>query len=286
MILLTGVTGKVGTHLLAQLSAFRHPTRLLVRDRTRLPEIMTDVEVVSGTFESEALDEALEGVTKALLLLSNSPRQADLECRFIDRAEAMGVRHVVKISAVGADPDSSAVLKRIHGEVEDYLRRSDLIHTIIRPNFFMQNLLTSAATIVSQGAFYLPMGTAQVGMVDGADVAAMALQVLTTSGHENKTYELSGPALMSFEQVAHVMSEVLERTVRYVDIPNDGFRDAMRNAGVDDWYVNAVGDLFALTKAGSSAFVSDDFERVVGRAPSTLAAYVAANRGLFTAENR
>lgn len=281
MILLTGVTGKVGAHLLAQLSAYGNPARLLVRDSSKLPRNLPGVEVVSGSFESAALDAALEGVSKALLLLSNSPSQAELERHFIDRAAAMGVGHVVKISAVGADPGSSALLKRIHGEVEAHLRNSPMAHTIIRPNFFMQNLLTSAATITTQDAFYLPMGTAQVGIVDAADVATMALKILSEPGHEDTSYELSGPALLSFADIARVMSEVFGKVIRYVDIPNTAFREAMRGAGVGSWYVDAVGDLFEVTKSGSSAFTTDDFERVVGRQPSTLASYLAANRSIF-----
>lgn len=281
MNLLTGVTGKVGAHLLDQLSAFDMQTRVLVRDPSKLPSDLPQLDVITGSLDSPDLDIALQNVDKALILLSNSPQQKELECHFINRAKAAGVRHIVKISAIGADANADAILKQIHGEIEDHLVNCGVTYTIIRPNFFMQNLLTSAGTIAQQSAFYMPMGEAQVGIVDAADVASMALQVLSTPGHENKTYELSGPSLLTFAEIAQVMSKVLGREISYVDIPNASLREAMRNVGVDNWHVSAVGELFELTKSGASASVSNSFEQVVGRRPTSLETYLEANRAAY-----
>ena len=122
------------------------------------------MNVIQGDMtDADALAQAMTGVTRACLVMANGKAQLEAETAFVDAAKTAGVEHVVKLSAIGADSQSSAVLKRIHGDSENYLRKSGLGYSIVRPNFFMTNLLMAAPTIKQDDAMYWPMADAEVG---------------------------------------------------------------------------------------------------------------------------
>ncbi len=272
MILFTGLTGAVGTEIIKLLPEYGIPARGLVRNLDRAEAIrQAGVEVVGGDLEDrDVVNAALRGCDRAFLLMANSRQQLELEKGFVDAAVKAGIGHIVKMSANGADSNSTALLKRYHGEAEQYIRESGLRYTLIRPNFFMQNMLHMAGSIVEEDKFYMPMRDGQVGIIDVRDVARFILDVLTKPGHEDKTYEITGPELVSFHDIADQLSEVMGREIRYVDQPAAEFKQSLLQWVPDDWYVETVSELFELIAQGSGALLNDEYIRVTGRAPTTL----------------
>lgn len=276
MILITGTTGTTGRPLVEHVIAADIPARAIVRDPGQADKLRArGLQVVTGDLRDEAvLAAALMGVERAFLLTANSDGQAALEIRFIDAAVTAGVAHVVKLSAIGADSGSPAVLKRYHGRAEDHLRAAPLAHTIVQANFFMDNLLHSAPAIARDGAFALPLGSGRVGAIDVRDVAEAAFTVLTRPGHENRSYVITGPEVLSFGEMAAILSDELGREIRYIDMPAEEFRALMIGLGQNAWYVDATLQLFALIREDRNAAVTETFTAVTGRPPRAFRQFV------------
>ena len=272
MILFTGLTGAIGTEIVKLLPEFGIQARGLVRDPAKADLIgAAGVEVIPGDLgDPVTVKEALQGCDKAFLLMANSRDQLDLEKGFVDAARASGVRRLVKMSANGACSNSTSLLKRYHGNSEQHIRESGLSYTLVRPNYFMQNMFHVAASIVEHDKYFMPMRDGQVGIIDVRDVARFILTVLTRPGHENKTYEITGPELVSFHDIAGQLSEVMGREIRYVDVPAEDFKESLSQWVPDDWYVETVSDMFKLTAQGRGALLNDIYSQVTGRAPTTL----------------
>ena len=272
MILFTGLTGAVGTEIVKLLPEYGIRARGLIRKPEQAQTLQAaGVEIALGSLEDEAaLSAALQGCEQAFLLMANCREQLDLEKNFVDLAHRTGVQHIVKMSANGAGADSSALLKRYHGESEDHIRRSGLAYTLVRPNFFMQNLLHVAASIVEQDKIILPMRAGKVGIIDVRDVAHFVLALLARPGQENKTCEITGPELLSFQQIAAQLSAVMGREIGYVDVPPAEFKQSLLQWVPDQWYVETVSELFELIAQGSGALLNDEYTRATGRTPTTL----------------
>jgi uncharacterized protein YbjT (DUF2867 family) len=260
------------------------PVRAILRDPDKVKDIsMPQIEIVQGDFENEAsLESALKGVDKAFMLMPNIKEQLDNEKRFIDVAKKTGVSHVVKLSAAGADANSPAVLKSYHGQSEEYIAQSGIAYTCVRPNFYMHNMLQSAASVVAEDKFYLPMGSGRTGVVDVQDVAEFIAEILTGSGYEGQTYDVTGPEILSFADLARQMSEVLGRQITYVDIPPGEFGAQLSKWGTSDWIVDAVGALFALIAKDEAAKMSETFEQICSKPPRSFRQFVEEHAALFS----
>src|SRR5262249_22737832 len=157
-ILVTGATGTVGGETLKRLVALGAPVRALVRNRAKAAAIETlGVEIAEGDLGNRKHSMPRSTAQRALLVSAPDPRQAELQNNLIDAAKRAGIRHIVKISAAGAAPDSLVSFLRWHAATEEYLSQSGVSFTILRPNFFMQNMLTFAKSIASEGKFYASM---------------------------------------------------------------------------------------------------------------------------------
>jgi len=272
MILVTGATGNNGSAAVARLAALGAPVRALARDAARAAgRLPAGVEVVEGDLaEAETLARALDGCDHLYLILPVHERALEYVGRAVDAARAAGVQHVVRLSAAGADPEAPLTLLRQHGSADRLLTDSGLGWTILRPGSFFQNLLMSAGFIRDAGEFYLPMRDARLAMIDTRDVADVAARTLTAPGHMGKSYHLTGPEAVSYQQVAEHLSELLGRPIHYVDVPPQAFLEGMLDSGVPRWDAEAISELFALVAGSGVQDVSDVVENVLGRPPRGL----------------
>jgi len=279
MILLTGATGQTGSAAADALIKGGAILRALVRDTAKAKHLAdAGVELVQGDMaDRNALDKALDGIDKALLIPANSEKQSTIEKGFIDAALAAGVGHVVKLSSIAATPNTPLTIPRMHGEAETHLRASGMQWTMIRPNSFMQNLIP---TIRNQEQFFLPCGDGKVSFVDVRDIGAVLAAVLTLNGHENKSYDLTGPESLSFADVAEKVSAATGRQVTYVDAPPDAFREKLAEY-IGTWRAAAVTEMLVDTATGSLDRSSDGVKRVLGREPISLEQFLQAHVTAF-----
>jgi uncharacterized protein YbjT (DUF2867 family) len=104
-ILVPGATGNVGSRMVQEVREIGVPVRAFVRDPAKAAAMLgDDVELAVGDFDDPgSIQAALDGVDGVFLACSNQPRQVEYEKRVIDAAEEMGVRRIVKLSALGAE---------------------------------------------------------------------------------------------------------------------------------------------------------------------------------------
>jgi uncharacterized protein YbjT (DUF2867 family) len=283
VILITGATGNNGKELIRQLTAMGQRVRALVRKPAEAAKLDgPNLEVATGDFEHpETLEAALQGVEKAFLLTPVAERFVQWQKDFIEAAQRAKIRHLVKFSGMGADPHTASELLRLHAETDNLLRRSGVPFTILQPNSFYQNMLWSANTIKAQGVFYLPFKDAAQSTVDIRDISAVAAMVLTTSGHEGKAYVITGPAALTYQQVAEKLSSILDRKIQYVDVKISAAADGMRKSGMPGWNVRVLSDLNAYFATGAAANVTDAIPTLLGRPATSFEQFVKDYRAAF-----
>lgn len=284
MILVTGATGKIGGETAKQLVARGARLRALVRDEAKAAKLKAaGVELVVGEIgDAKIVKRALEGAEKAFLLLPNGEQQEADEKRFTDLCVAAGVKQLVKMSSMEAVASAETPIPRAHWAVEEHIRASGLAWTMVKPNFFMQNLLGSARSIKEHGRFSLPMGEGTTGMADARDIGAVCAEVLTARGHTGKSYEITGPEVLTFHDVAGRFSEVLGRKVEYVPMPMSEFRERMANV-LKPWHLNAVCALFQEIADIGLDHTTDTFRKLMGREPISLRQFIRDHVALFSA---
>ena len=280
MILVLGSTGTTGRNVARHLVGAGVRPRLLVRSRDKAAEFEGKAEIVQGDLEKpESLAAAMKGVEK-MFLVSAGPRGADLEIQAVDIAKRAGVKHVVKLSVIGAE-SPVLVFSKWHARSEKHLMGSGLKWTMVRPGNFMSNALMWADTVRSQGSFYQPTGAGRWAAVDPADIGAVAAKALTGPGHEGKAHTLTGPESLSAAQYAEKLSSVLEKPVKFVDVPPEAARDNLLRGGMPPAYVDALLDLLAHMKSGKLDVVTDTIEKVTGKKPGTFEAWARRNAAAF-----
>lgn len=146
----------------------------------------------------------------------------------------------------------------------------------------MQNLL-GLAGMVKGGTIYQPAGDAKAGFVDTADIAAVAVEALTEPGHEGKAYEITGPELLSYHDIARTISDVIQKPVGYQDIPPAAAREAMLGMGMSAWQVDGINELMDQMRGGEYARLTSAVSDVGKKDPNRLADFVRQHAGAFKA---
>ncbi|MBC7911568.1 MAG: SDR family oxidoreductase [Pyrinomonadaceae bacterium] len=274
-ILVTGATGTIGSFLVDRLAALGAQMEVLVRSRQQAETFAArGIASFIGDFaHKETLAPALVGVGKLFLLSAANPQQVEWQGNMIEAARRAGVPHIIKLSASCAGPFPHLPIKRWHYETEEQLKESGVPYTFLRPNCFMQNSLHWARTIREKGLFYLPVGDARVSQVDARDIAAVAAAVLTGSGHESQTYEITGSEAITFEEVAEHLSAALGKKVRYARTTFDESRQHMLEYGMEEWLAAAVTQTYHLMSEGGSQHVTDNVSQLTGNDPITFAQF-------------
>ena len=276
MILVTGATGNVGAPLSAMLAERGLPLRVLVRDPSRAPQ---RAEVAVGDLTDPAsLDRAFSGIDTLVLI---SPAVPDQEIAAIDAAVRAGVTHVVKATSK-ASTDSPVERRRGQARIEDHLAATPIPHTLLRSNAYMQNLLALAPQVKASDGFVMSSADGEVGMVDAHDVAAVAAVIAADPApHAGATYWPTGPALVSYGDVAATLSKVLGRPIEYRRTSTDEHREAMIQAGIPDTVATSNAQAFGLIATGDAAWLTDDVSNVTGVSPRSLHAFLEQRQTAF-----
>lgn len=262
-LLITGATGTVSSELLRALPATAG-VRVLVRDLERAPK---GVEVAVGDLElPETLTDAFAGVETLWLLTAMGPTAPHAASNALWAARQAGVRHVVRLSAIGAGHDAPTRNGRLHALSEIELAASGLGWTVIRPAFFMQNLFGS----VNGGTLYGPTGEGKFGLIDVRDVAAFAARVLADPGsHQGRTYTLTGPESISLREAAERIG------VGYQPVRPEDALQAMLQAGLPEWDAAVNVEYARAYAAGWADYTTGDFAEVMGHPARTFEKFAA-----------
>ncbi|MEN3276539.1 MAG: hypothetical protein V7631_2329 [Massilia sp.] len=275
MILLTGATGTIGRATMAALRAANAAFKVAARNPAQLQAL----GVPGVAFDWDQLDSylpALQGVDRLFLLTPNSERQAGYILQAVAAARRAGVRHIVRVSVMGADAEPGIILGRQHVAAEREIRASGIGWTILRPTFFMDNFVRYYGVDPHQDSqVYLPNGDGKAAWVDPADVGEVAARVLCTDSGAGSVIDLTGPELLSTAEVLSVLSSELGHRYTYVDVSEQAAREAMEKTGMPAWLVDAFLELHALVRQGHAATLASGVQQVLGRPPRSMREWAA-----------
>lgn len=271
-VLVIGATGTVGSALVDRLLSKGVHVRALVHEESRADRLtQKGVEVRAGDLNNpDSLHPAFDGIGKVYLLTPNGPAAVAQAGAAIDAARTAGVDHIVRQSGYGS---ARSRIIQDHLVIDAGLSISQVPYTLLRPTFFMQNVMMAAQTVASDGVIYMPFKQGRVGMIDVRDIADVAADVLTTDGHEGKSYVLTGPASISFHDVADALQAELGKKVSYVDVPPEAGRTAIAGMGIPEWVADGYIELFSDFAENWGNHVSADFQLVTGKPGRTIAEF-------------
>jgi uncharacterized protein YbjT (DUF2867 family) len=273
-ILVTGATGNTGKPVFELLSSVEG-IEVIGASRSGDNEGSNAGKLVRFDYtDRQTIKAALEGVDKVFLVTPFVLGMLEMEKTVIDEIKNSGIKHVVKLSVAGADAENGITFGKLHRELEKEIEQSGITYTHLRPMSFMQNYANFMSyTIQTQSAFYLPLGEGKVSVVDVRDIAAVALKVFTEKGHEGQAYTLTGPQALSNYEIAEILSTVTGRKINYVDVSAEQARESMKGAGMPDWNIERMLELYHINKQGYTAQVTNDIEQVTGTRPRTFEQY-------------
>lgn len=143
----------------------------------------------------------------------------NLHKRLIDRAVSAGIGKTVRLSTEPANDADGLPLYEDHAEVDAYLQANGLEYVILRPHYFMQNIVEMHASYLqSNGMFAQYLGDARIPMVDTRDVTRAAFVGLTSDEFNREIHKITGPRAISYYDVAEAFSNALSKDIQYVSM--------------------------------------------------------------------
>ncbi|MCP2669917.1 NAD(P)H-binding protein [Maricaulaceae bacterium EIL42A08] len=258
LTLVLGGTGKTGRRVAERLKAKGHAVR--IGSRSALPSFDWDNE--------KGWDAALKDVTAAYITYTPDlamPGAADAIEAFAARAKRRGVKRLVLLSGRGEEEAQAC---------EQIVQNAGLEWTIVRASWFNQNFSEGAfVDMVLGGAITLPAGTQVEPFVDVDDIADVAVAALSQDGHHGQIYEVTGPRLMTFADVATDLSQATGRAITYVDVPHEAFVAEVAGSGAPKDVVWMLDYLFSTVLDGRNAYLCDGVKCALGREPKDFADY-------------
>ncbi|WP_224998901.1 SDR family oxidoreductase [Cesiribacter sp. SM1] len=282
-ILVIGATGTIGRHLLEELQKRNAGFRALVRSSEKALLLQKKgYNVAMGDLSDvDSLKRAMLGVEKVFLLSTPSEQQVELQRNAIDAAIQAGVKHIVKVSALGTYPDSPLQLGRMHAKTEEHIRNSGLSWTFLHPHTIMQNWLNYVNQVRTFGVLYSFTKDGRYAPIDARDVAAVSAKILTEEGHAGKTYVLTGSEAVSMKDVADALELALDRDIKLITVDPAQSYETLLHAGVPDWLAKDLSQLNLIYAQSMGSDITQDVESITGRKPITLKQFTQDHARVF-----
>lgn len=280
-ILVTGASGQLATHVLKMLDAqgARHVTAGS-RDPARISgpaesKVRVDFE------DPASLGKAFEGIDRLLIVstdaLGEPGKRVSQHKAAIESAARAGVGHILYTSMTNPGPESLIPFAPDHRGSEEAIIATGHSYTILRNNWYFDNLLLSLPQVLATGRWYTAAGEGQVGYVTRLDCAAAAAGALLTEDKPS-IQDITGPAALSVDALATATSQQLGKPIEVVQVSGETLAAGMRDAGVPAPLVALMVAFDATVRAGQMNVVSDAVKRLAGRESQGLNDWLAANR--------
>ena len=245
--------------------------------KKKFPSIET---VIIDLDKPETLTAAYKGVNKVFMIPGNVEQREEHAKNAIDAAvQARTVEQFLFYSVLGAEYEAILFAKQFRAG-EKYLEQSGLNWTHLRTIFFQDNFF-GWADGVKQGGLYFGVRDGSFAPLNVADIGEMAANVLTTSGHDNKAYNVTGPELLTGEDMAKVFTDVTGKEVAYVSPTPEQTLESLLSTGWPQWQAEGMLELFEVFATNQAAVVSPDGEQLLGRPLTQLQDFITANKAAF-----
>lgn len=256
--LVLGGTGKTGRRVAERLQSRGVQTRIASRSG----------DTGFDWNDQDTWDAVLDGVTMAYITYAPDlaiPGATEAIQAFVDKAVAQGVQRLVLLS--GRGEHEAQLCERI-------VQEAGVEWTVVRASWFNQNFSEGEFLgMVMDGAITLPAADVPEPFVDVNDIADVAVAALTEDGHNGEIYEVTGPRMLTFTDVAHEISRAAGREVQFIQIPKEAFAGAIAESGAPEEIAWLLNYLFDTVLDGRNAYVCDGVQRALGREPTDFSDY-------------
>ena len=279
MLVLTGGNGRLGRMVSGLVRDKIGPTfAVTARDAAKAADLAAaGISVRQGDYsDAAAMERAFAGADTILLISGDTPNEVRIvqHKNAIDAAKRAGVRHIYT-SFLACQPDSPFPYAKVHRETEALLRDSGLAFTIMRDSYFSETIMMVVERALNTGVVCHAAGAGRVAWCSRRDSARALAAVLTSSGHEGKTYSLTGPATYTFADVATVLSAVSGKNYPYRPVSPADYAEHLRTtkpdvpSSVENWVGSA-----AAIKRGDFDLLTQDIANLTGTPPEDAMAFL------------
>ncbi|MDQ8201739.1 NAD(P)H-binding protein [Pelagicoccus sp. SDUM812003] len=253
--LVIGGSGKTGRRIVEGLKARGIPVRI----GSRSAAIPFDWD------RPETWENAMQGCERIYVAYSPDlavPQAKPAIERLCQIARHQNVKKIVLLSGRG-EPEAQACEQIVMGAGMDW--------TVLRCSWFNQNFNESfLLDYVRLGTLALPVGDLKEPFVDADDIAEAAVAALTESAHSNRLYELTGPELLTFADLAKILSEETGYKIKFKNVSHESFLESLSKSGVPEPLIQLLDYLFAHILDGRNAHLSDGVQQALGRPPKSF----------------
>lgn len=261
MIVITTPTGQIGREVVENVLESGNAARVIVRDPARLaPHVRDRVEVVPGSHSDvDVLMKAFAGAENVFWLVPPNPRAESIQEHVLDFVRPLceavnrqGIARVVAVSTLGRGTTRNAGQVSATYAMDDLIESTGVHYRSLCPPSFMENLLWQAGSIGTQGAFYSPMpGDRRFRTCAVRDIAAVAARVLLDrSWTGQESVPVVGPDELSHDEMAQIMTEVLQRPVRFQQISGQAFEETLLRHGMSEAWARGMVNIQTATARG------------------------------------
>ncbi|WP_436905204.1 SDR family oxidoreductase [Acinetobacter johnsonii] len=273
-IAITGATGQLGNLVIEQLLQLAAAQNIvaLVRNIDKAEHFKAQgIELREFDYDRpETLVPALSGVDKLLLISANEiGRRTPQHQAVIDAAKVAGVPYIAYTSLLRADT-SPLGLAQEHRETEKLIQDSGITYTFLRNNWYSENYLAGVAHTIEIGTLF---GAAQDGRISSAsriDYAEAAAKVLTSTGHENKTYELAGSESFRLSDLATLIGQAANKDIIYQNLSAEEYTQGLTQAGLPAGLVDVIVDADIQSIQGAMYSDRKDLEQLIGHKTTSI----------------
>jgi NAD(P)H dehydrogenase (quinone) len=276
MILVTGATGALGSATIEFLLKKTSPSSIaaLVRSPEKAAALQEKgVEIRQGDYDDpESLVKAFEGVDKLYFISgSDVANRAAQHKNVVNAAKTAGARHIAYTSFDRKKEDGSSPIAFVadsHLKTEQWIKASGIPYTLMLHGLYMDLLpMFLGDKVLETGVVYQPSGTGKAAFTLRNDMAEAASVVLTSEGHEGKSYKIVGEEALSYGDIAAIISKLTGKEIRHVSPSTDDFVQTLTGAGVPADYASFFAAFAKAIEAGEFVNTKSDVEQLIGRKP-------------------
>jgi len=285
--LVTGATGKTGVHTVRLLLNEGHAVRALVHndDERGVALRNAGAEVIVGDLlEHDDVIHATEGMSGAYLCYPVRPGFIQATAYFADAAQRAGLDVVVNMSQISAREQAKSHAARDHWIAERVLDWSGVPVVHLRPTFFSEWLTFPWVRdpIVQEGKITLPYGSGRHAPISAEDQARVVTAVLThPAQHIGKTYPLYGPIEHNQREIADIVGHILGRKIIYSPTSIERYRELLQKYDLPEFLIQHFLEVAIDYQNGIFAGTNTIIEKITGKAPQPVEAFIIANRRAF-----
>lgn len=273
---ITGATGQLGQLAVAKLKEKTNAENLVALVRT--PEKAADLGIEARVFDytkAETLVVALKGIDTLFLISGSEIGQRETQHKnVIEAAKEAGVKRIIYTSILHAD-SSPMTLAIEHLATEKALLSSGITYTILRNGWYTENYASSIPASIQAGGVIGSAGEGKISSASREDYAEAAAVVITTDGHENKTYELAGDESYTLSDFAAEITKQTGKDIPYNNLSEADYTTALVSFGLPQGFAAILADSDAKASEGSLYSQDNTLSKLIGRPTTSLADIVS-----------